>query len=134
MLEAYQDERLARMKHIKQFSGDVTNVQAWHGPLAKFLSTWLIPVLPDRAFGDQLGRIIRGAPKLDFVDASDFPSGRMSWKDEATKSSKGECKAQASVSTAASLLRQRGFSWLSAAATLLVVLYAASFYPVIAQA
>lgn len=134
LLSAYQTERLARMKYVMQFSGDVTKVQAWHRPLDKFLATWLVPMLPDRTFGDQLGKIISGAPKLDFIDASDFPSGRMPWQDEANKGVKREGRVEAAASAVSSLLRRTGFSWLSAAAAFLMVLYAASFYPVAAQA
>jgi hypothetical protein len=134
LLSAYQTERLARMKYVMQFSGEVTKVQAWHRPLDKFLATWLVPVLPDRTFGDQLGRIISAAPKLDFIDASDFPSGRMPWQDEADTRAKRVGKVEAAASASNSLLRRTGFSWLSAAAAFLMVLYAASFYPVAAQA
>ena len=81
---AYQTERKARMKHIMDYSSLITNVQAWRNPLYKFVATWVLPLQPDRAVADQLGEIIRGAPRLKFVDVdgASFPSGRLSWMDE----------------------------------------------------
>lgn len=79
---AYQAERQPRMKHIMDYSSLITNVQAWRTPLYKLLATWVLPLQPDRAVADQLGEIIRYAPKLDFVDVAGFPSGRLAWMDE----------------------------------------------------
>ncbi len=126
LLSAYQAERLDRMKHIMQFSGEVTKVQAWHRPLDKLFATWLVPVLPDRTFGDQLGRIISNAPKLDFIDASAFSSGHMPWQDDAaTKGADGGRKVKGPLAGADSLLRRTAFSWLSVVPVFLVFLYAA---------
>jgi hypothetical protein len=133
LLSTYQAERVDRMKHIMQFSGEVTKVQAWHRPLDKLFATWLVPVLPDRTFGDQLGRIISGAPKLDFIDTAAFPSGRMPWQDDATvkgatgaKGAEGDGKVKASLAAGSdSLLRRTAFSWLSGVAVFLMVSYAA---------
>lgn len=76
------------------------------------------------------------APKLDFIDAGDFPFARMSWHDDANIKKGVEGDAAGAASAANSLLRRTGISWLSAAAAFVMVLYAASFsfYPVAAQA
>ena len=93
---AYQKECKPRMKHVMQYSSLITNVQAWRTPLYKFLGTWVLPLQPDRAVADQLGEIVRGAPKLDFVDVRDFPSGRLSWKDEISKSEMQKVRSKGS--------------------------------------
>ncbi|KAL8911259.1 MAG: hypothetical protein Q9171_003557 [Xanthocarpia ochracea] len=82
---AYQRERQPRVKHIMEYSSLITSVQAWRTPFYKFIGTWVLPLQPDRAVADQLGEIIRGAPKLDFVDVQGFRSGRLPWKDEGPK-------------------------------------------------
>ena len=82
---AYQRERQPRVKHIMEYSSLITSVQAWRTPFYKFIGTWVLPLQPDRAVADQLGEIIRGAPKLDFVDVQGFSSGRLPWKDEGPK-------------------------------------------------
>ena len=79
---AYQKGCEPRMRHIMDYSGLITKVQAWTTPLYKFIGVWVLPLQPDRAIADQLGEIIKGAPKLDFVNVRDFASGRLSWKDE----------------------------------------------------
>ena len=80
-LAAYQAERLGRMRLIAGFAGDVTRMQAWASPWLKFMATRVVPRLPDRYFADQLSDVISAAPKLDFLDVADFPSGRVPWKD-----------------------------------------------------
>ncbi|PVH72165.1 FAD/NAD(P)-binding domain-containing protein [Cadophora sp. DSE1049] len=63
---AYQDERLDRMKQISNLSSFITRIQAWDSLWHRFLGTWVLPLQPDRAMADQMGEIMRGAPKLDF--------------------------------------------------------------------
>ena len=86
--KGYQDERHARVKEIMELSGLITKVQAWETPFHKFLATWVLPLQSDRAIADQLGEIIRGAPKLDFVGGGGFARGRLEWKDEETVAKK----------------------------------------------
>lgn len=120
-LAAYQGERVDRMKQIMEFSGEITRVQAWHTAKDKFMANWLVPLLPDSFFGDQLGRLIAGAPKLDFVDAEDFPSGNMRWKD--------------AINVAFLQPQKEGYSppsrlgWASAMAAFIMVVYVARFVP-----
>ncbi|KAJ8096591.1 hypothetical protein POJ06DRAFT_286786 [Lipomyces tetrasporus] len=79
---AYQTERHGRMKHIMNFSRLITDVQAWCSPFHQFLATWVLPLQPDRALANQFGEMIRGVPKLAFVEAGDFVSGKFEWKHE----------------------------------------------------
>jgi hypothetical protein len=82
---AYQDERLDRMKQISNLSSFITRVQAWDSLWHRFLGTWVLPLQPDRVMADQMGEIMRVAPKLDFLSTRGFPSGRLLWKDEEAK-------------------------------------------------
>ena len=83
MFSAYQKEREPRMKEIMDFSSLLTKLQAWDNVLLRFLATWVIPYQPDRRIAEQLGELIRKAPKLDFVDVGpDFARGKFGWADE----------------------------------------------------
>lgn len=125
-LAGYQQERKDRMVHIKDFSGDITDVQAWHKWWHKLISTWLVPHAPRGFFGNQLGEIIRGAPKLDFVDSADFPSGRLPFKDENQSLKVGKAVTKVSASG------PRPFGWVTAAAAALItVFYVATTFPLI---
>lgn len=79
LFSSYQSARRARMQQILQLSSLVTRIQAWDTPWHRFLGSWVLPFLPDRATADQIGEIIRAAPKLEFVDTKGFPGGRMEW-------------------------------------------------------
>lgn len=79
---AYQQERKPRMQHIMKYSGLITDVQAWRTPLHRFLAEWVLPLQADRKIADQLGEVIRAAPKLDYVDLDEYPAGLLSWKDD----------------------------------------------------
>ncbi|KAK2624713.1 hypothetical protein QTJ16_005906 [Diplocarpon rosae] len=90
VFSAYQSERHLRVKEIMEFSSLITKVQAWDTPFHKFLANWVLPLQPDRAIADQLGQIIRGAPKLDFVSTRGFSAGSMGWNDESLETHKVE--------------------------------------------
>ncbi|KAI5867263.1 FAD binding domain protein [Durotheca rogersii] len=79
-LARYQKERLERMKMMLKFSSITNEAQNWPTVWYRILSTWLIPLLPQRVLADNLGRIISSAPKLDFLEVGEFPTGRMPWK------------------------------------------------------
>ena len=71
------------MKEIMDFSSLLTKLQAWDSVLLRFLATWVIPYQPDRRVADQLGDLIRKAPKLDFADVGPgFARGKLAWADE----------------------------------------------------
>lgn len=79
---AYQKEREPRMKEIMDFSGLITRLQAWDSILLKFLANWIIPYQPDVKIADQLGDIVKKAPKLEFTELENFEVGRVKWEDE----------------------------------------------------
>ena len=83
MFAAYQKEREPRMNEVMQFSSMLTKLQAWDNVFLRFLATWVIPYQPDRRIADQMGELIRKAPKLDFVDVGpEFAKGKMAWADD----------------------------------------------------
>ncbi|KAL8671459.1 MAG: hypothetical protein Q9168_004047 [Polycauliona sp. 1 TL-2023] len=79
--QAYQDQHLPRMRHIMEFSRLVTRTQAWDSWGLKMLSIWVVPYLPQRKMANDLGEIIRTAPKLDFVPLGDWDDGLLEWED-----------------------------------------------------
>jgi hypothetical protein len=87
-LAAYQAERLERMKHIFKFSSNLS--QGWSTLWYKILSTWILPMVPDRMLAGGVSSIVSSAPTLDFVEVGEFPSGRMPWKYEAKSKSPKE--------------------------------------------
>ena len=124
---AYQTERLARVKHIMEYSSLITNVQAWRTPLYKFVANWVLPLQPDRAVADQLGEIIRGAPKLDFVDVADFASGRLPWKDGNNKAEEQKKSKIVGGGPSSSWLAQLA-QIMSAAMAIGMVVFAAQYF------
>ena len=123
---AYQTERHARVKHIMDYSSLITNVQAWRTPLYKFVANWVLPLQPDRAVADQLGEIIRNAPKLDYVDAEGFASGRLLWKDESRKTNKQKKQELVSGSSSSGGLAQL-LQMISAAVAVGIVVFMAQY-------
>ena len=79
--QAYQDQRLPRMRHIMEFSRLITRTQAWDNWFLKIVSIWVLPYLPQRKLANDLGEIIRKAPMLDFVPLGDWDEGLMEWED-----------------------------------------------------
>ena len=79
--QAYQDERLPRMRRIMEFSSLISRVQAWDNPFLKWVSIYLLPYLPERKLANDLGEIIRKAPKLDFVPLGQWNEGLLEWED-----------------------------------------------------
>lgn len=81
VFQAYQDERLPRMRHIMEFCRLISRTQAWDNWFLKMLSIWVLPYLPQRKLANDLGEIIRTAPMLDFVPLGDWNEGLMEWED-----------------------------------------------------
>ncbi|KAL9008627.1 MAG: hypothetical protein Q9173_006265 [Seirophora scorigena] len=79
--QAYQDQRLPRMRHVMEFSRLITRTQAWDKWFLKMMSIWVLPYLPQRKLANDLGEIIRKAPMLDFVPLGDWDEGLMEWED-----------------------------------------------------
>lgn len=82
---AYQEERRPRMQEICEVSGLITRVQAWTSPLHWLLGNWVLPLQSDKAIANQLGEVVRTAPKLDYVSDMGFTSGKMPWKETVDK-------------------------------------------------
>lgn len=95
----------------------------------KFVANWVLPLQPDRAVADQLGEIIRDAPKLDFVEVADFASGRLPWKDENRKAKKQKKPKGVSGGLSSSGLAQLMQMMSAAVAVGMVVLVAQYFRP-----
>ncbi|KAI4279288.1 MAG: hypothetical protein L6R38_005070 [Xanthoria sp. 2 TBL-2021] len=81
VFQAYQDQRLPRMRHIMEFCRLISRTQAWDNWFLKMLSIWVLPYLPQRKLANDLGEIIRKAPMLDFVPLGDWNEGLMEWED-----------------------------------------------------
>lgn len=79
---AYQEECLPRVLQITDFSTQVAEAQAWVTPFYKFSTKWVIPLLKDRVLADVIAGLMRGAPKLAYVDSSGFGKGIVPWDDE----------------------------------------------------
>lgn len=87
------------MKEIMEFSSLLTKLQAWDTVLLRLVATWVIPYQPDRRIADQLGDLIRRAPRLEYVPVGEgFARGVMPWADEDRD---GEGRGKAAVEVAA---------------------------------
>ncbi|CAN8104628.1 unnamed protein product [Discula destructiva] len=129
-LSKYQEERKPRMNEIFKFSGEVTRAQAWANPWYKFMATWVVPLMPERTFGDYLGKIISAAPKLDFIEVGEFPSGRIPWKmADGIRGKDGAWSPSERVVQGVGG-RSTGYrSWLGAFAACALVIYVAQLLP-----
>ncbi|KAI9164120.1 FAD-dependent monooxygenase DEP2 [Paramyrothecium foliicola] len=123
--KAYQTERHARVKGVMELSGLITKVQAWETPFHKFLATWALPLQPDRTVANQLGEIIRGGPKLEYVELKDFARGRLPWKDE-EREKEGNRVVSHAMSGISTLIRAS-----SAAVAIVFFVYIARLVPVL---
>jgi hypothetical protein len=74
----YQDQRIPRMKKIMEFSNMITRVQAWDGPLMKFVAIGVLPYQKGTKLGEDIGAIISVSVKLDFAPIVS-PAGRIPW-------------------------------------------------------
>jgi 2-polyprenyl-6-methoxyphenol hydroxylase-like FAD-dependent oxidoreductase len=83
VFDQYQRDREKRMHEIMELSSLITRVQAWDGILPKALACWVLPFQADHKLTDQLGELVRKAPKLDYVEVDRvFEQGRLAWEDE----------------------------------------------------
>jgi hypothetical protein len=87
------------MHEIMELSSLITRVQAWDGILPKALACWVLPFQADHKLTDQLGELVRKAPKLDYVEVDRvFEQGRLAWEDEKDSRSLDKVKKLAFVS------------------------------------
>ncbi|KAF2726640.1 FAD binding domain protein [Polyplosphaeria fusca] len=123
--DMYQKERIPRMKEILEFSSLITRVQAWETPMLKFIANWVLPYQADRGIADQLGEIIRRAPKLNWVDTNDFGKGRLAWQDEEKQPAKMELKEKGDGQRRHLEAVFKGVFRVSGALMFLIVVYSA---------
>jgi hypothetical protein len=83
VFDDYQKERIPRVQKIMELSSFITKLQAWDTPLMKFVATWIMPYQSDRAIADQLGDVIKTAPKLNWIPTTGFRTGCLEWADSA---------------------------------------------------
>ncbi|KAL0929732.1 FAD binding domain-containing protein [Colletotrichum truncatum] len=78
---AYQTEHRSRVEEVVRFSRLITRIQAWDSFPMRCLAEWIMPVLPDRALAKIVSRVVRAAPKLNYVAIDQVPSGAVEWMD-----------------------------------------------------
>lgn len=82
--QRYQELRMRRVQRIRFLSGFITRLQAFDGILMRCMAQWIVPILiGDKKIADQLGCLVKGSPKLDFI-AWDSREGTMPWCDESS--------------------------------------------------
>lgn len=110
IFEAYQKERIPRMKRILDYSSLITRLQAWDNALFKIAANWIVPYAPDRLVADDLGKIIREAPKLSYVPVPvSFRKGSVIWADEMEAEVPATSTRQESTAAAAGIQAPQKF-------------------------
>lgn len=116
----YQRDREERMHEIMNLSSLITRLQAWDGIAPKLLACWVLPFQADHILTDQLGELIRKAPKLNYVGVGrGFARGRLQWADDEDSGSLAGGKKMASDSKLT--------VWLAGCLTALYVVYSLFF-------
>ena len=82
-LQKYQDLRLPRMQQIMSYSRFHTRTQAWRYWPFKMFALYVVPLLGDRFLADDVGAILRGAPRIDFLPCT-WPKSNRGFDDEKT--------------------------------------------------
>ncbi|KAL9625673.1 MAG: hypothetical protein Q9204_007775 [Flavoplaca sp. TL-2023a] len=79
--QRYQELRMLRVQRIRFLSGLITRLQAFDGILMRCMAQWIVPILiGDKRIADQLGCLLKGSPKLDFIEW-DSRRGTIPWCD-----------------------------------------------------
>ncbi|KAL9037252.1 MAG: hypothetical protein Q9180_003827 [Flavoplaca navasiana] len=82
--QRYQELRMLRVQRIRFLSGFITRLQAFDGILMRCMAQWMVPILiGDKKIADQLGCLLKGSPKLDFI-GWDSRKGTIPWCDESS--------------------------------------------------
>ncbi|KAL8878770.1 MAG: hypothetical protein Q9192_008371, partial [Flavoplaca navasiana] len=80
--QRYQELRMLRVQRIRFLSGLITRLQAFDGILMRCMAQWIIPMLiGDKRIADRLGCLLKGSPKLDFIEW-ESRRGTIPWCDE----------------------------------------------------
>lgn len=78
----YQSTRIPRVRETLRLADDMTRAHGWDSLLLKLMCLYIVPYLPERALADKIGKLISGAPRLDFLAWEGFEvGGRMKWED-----------------------------------------------------
>ncbi|KAL4900544.1 hypothetical protein BDW74DRAFT_182630 [Aspergillus multicolor] len=81
----YQTRHLPRAKAVFEMSRMVTQVQAWDTLMMKYMSLYVAPYSDERAMPNELGKIVRAGPLLDFCPVPEWPRAKMEWDSEGVK-------------------------------------------------
>lgn len=82
IFQEYQERQIPRTQKIMKFANLITRVQAWDGFWMKLMALWVVPFQSDKKLGQDLGDIIRGGVKLDFVPIREYKEKNILWDDE----------------------------------------------------
>ncbi|KAL8979776.1 MAG: hypothetical protein Q9205_004972, partial [Flavoplaca limonia] len=67
--QRYQELRMLRVQRVRFLSGLITRLQAFDGIIMRCMAQWIVPTLiGDKRIADQLGCLLKGSPKLDFIE------------------------------------------------------------------
>ncbi len=72
IFQEYQERQIPRTQKIMEFANLITRVQAWDGFWMKLMALWVVPFQSDKKLGRDLGNIIKGGVKLDFVPMREY--------------------------------------------------------------
>ena len=78
----YQETREARVKKIFDLSSLITRLQAWDNVVLRLAACFVIPWQRDAKIAEEMGTIIKAAPKLDYVPLAECKKGLVMWDDE----------------------------------------------------
>ena len=82
LFQEYQERQIPRTQKIMKFANLITRVQAWDGFWMKLMALWIVPFQSDKKLGQDLGDIIKGGVKLDFVPIREYKEKNILWDDE----------------------------------------------------
>ncbi|OTB00786.1 hypothetical protein M426DRAFT_324032 [Hypoxylon sp. CI-4A] len=86
-LIAYEAERRPRTYQVMEFSHGITELQAWTSYKLKQFTKWVLPYTSKTYFPNAIAEVIRGAPRLHYVNVPGYPKGKVEWDDEKRVSS-----------------------------------------------
>ena len=82
LFQEYQEKRIPRTRKIMKFANSITRLQAWDGLWMKLIALWVVPFQSEKSLGQDLGDIIKGGVKLDFVPMKAYKEKNIMWDDE----------------------------------------------------
>ena len=110
--QQYQDQRMPRVRKVYLISWFITRLQAFDGVFMRCVAQWLVPnVIGDARIADQLGYLVRNAPKLNFIPI-ESRRGTMGWKDDEMLLKGGRYSRPRAIRAVAAVLILVGLWWL----------------------